>query len=185
MTHQEDLVRYYRWLRQYGLNDSHSGNASIRSGDSVWITPTGCCADTLTADDLIRCSTDGSIGNHASLDAPLHLAIYQANPSACAVLHSHGPYSIAMTLSGEAFVPEDFEGQLYFPWVPVIDLPYERYVQDAPQRVSQTLTQSPITVVRGHGVYAWGESLNLAYKWTCSLELSAKIAFIAAQTQKQ
>jgi L-fuculose-phosphate aldolase len=41
------------------------------------------------------------------------------------------------------------------------------------------LAHAPITVVRGHGVYAWGESLNLAYKWTCSLELSAKTAFIA------
>jgi L-fuculose-phosphate aldolase len=33
--------------------------------------------------------------------------------------------------------------------------------------------------VRGHGVYAWGESLNRAYKWTCSLELSARTAHIA------
>jgi len=36
-------------------------------------------------------------------------------------------------------------------------------------------------VVCGHGVYAAGESLNLAYKWSCSLELSAKTAFIALQ----
>jgi L-fuculose-phosphate aldolase len=34
-------------------------------------------------------------------------------------------------------------------------------------------------VVRGHGVYASAENLNLAYKWTCSLELSAKIAALA------
>ena len=40
-----DLIRHYRWLRQYGLNDSHSGNISLRSGDDYWISPTGACAD--------------------------------------------------------------------------------------------------------------------------------------------
>jgi L-fuculose-phosphate aldolase len=36
-------------------------------------------------------------------------------------------------------------------------------------------------IVRGHGVYAAGETLERAYKWTCSLELSAKTAVIARQ----
>jgi L-fuculose-phosphate aldolase len=30
-------------------------------------------------------------------------------------------------------------------------------------------------------VYAWGETLDRAYKWTCSLELSAKTFVIARQ----
>jgi L-fuculose-phosphate aldolase len=47
--------------------------------------------------------------------------------------------------------------------------------------VPQALCASPIVVVRGHGVYAAGESLERAYKWTCSLELSAKTAVIARQ----
>lgn len=32
MHMKDDLVRHYHWLRQYGLNDSHSGNASVRDG---------------------------------------------------------------------------------------------------------------------------------------------------------
>ena len=27
MQLKQELVQYYRWLRQYGINDSHSGNA--------------------------------------------------------------------------------------------------------------------------------------------------------------
>jgi L-fuculose-phosphate aldolase len=34
-------------------------------------------------------------------------------------------------------------------------------------------------VVRGHGVYAAAATLDLAYKWTCSLESSARIAWLA------
>ncbi|MGI9304743.1 MAG: class II aldolase/adducin family protein [Gammaproteobacteria bacterium] len=179
MSPKENLVRHYRWLRQYGYNDSHSGNASIKDEDTVWVTPSGACADTLETGELIACGLDGAIGKRASLDAPLHVRVYQLNSATAAVLHSHGAHTIAMTLDGSDFEPVDFEGQLYFPNVPVITIPFEDYVSKSPQAVAECLAAHPITVVRGHGVYACGESLNLAYKWTCSLELSAKIAFIA------
>lgn len=184
MNSKDDLVRHYHWLRQYGLNDSHSGNASIRDSDGFWITPTGCCADTLSSGDLVECRLDGALGKGASMDAPLHLAIYQANPETRAVLHSHGPYSVAMTMDNEEFLPTDFEGQLYFSRVPVLTIPYDQYAARSPRMVAEILADYPIAVVRGHGVYASANSLNLAYKWTCSLELSAKTAFIAQQAGK-
>ena len=184
MQLKQELVQYYRWLRQYGINDSHSGNASVRIGERVWITPTGACADTLTCEHLVECHLDGRIGDGASLDTPLHLAVYRTNPEAAAVLHSHGPHTVALTLDGSDFEPADFEGQMYFPRVPVIQIPYDRYVADAPERVSAALARHPVAVVRGHGVYACAASLNLAYKWTCSLEMSAKTAFIARMSAR-
>lgn len=181
MDPREDLVRHYQWLRQYGNNDSHSGNASVRVEEDMWITPSGACADLLTPDRLLRCQLDGTLATGASLDAPLHLAVYRQNPTARAVLHSHGPYSVAMTMNGEDFIPPDFEGQYYFDRIPVITIPYEHYIEEAAGLVAAVLAEHPIMVVRGHGVYAQAESINLAYKWTCSFELSAKTAFIARQ----
>lgn len=179
-----DLIRHYRWLRQFGLNDSHSGNASIRIGDDVWVTPTGACADTLEADELIRCEIGGTLGAAASLDAALHVAVLEANPRARVVLHSHGPYTVAMTLDGKDYTPPDFEGQYYFERVRVLNIAYSDYLTESPRRVAQELARSPIVVVRGHGVYAQADSANLAYKWTCSLELSAKTAYLAHQAGK-
>ncbi|MTI63282.1 class II aldolase/adducin family protein [Methylophaga sp.] len=178
---KQDLVQHYRWLRHYGCNDSHSGNASFRWHDEVWVTPTGCCADTLAPEDLVRCHIDGSCEQGASLDAPLHIEVYRKNPSARALFHSHGPHTVALTLSGEDFVPVDFEGQYYFPLVPVVRIPYQDYVAESPAMVANKLSNHKITVVRGHGVYACAETINLAYKWTCSLELSAKTAWLAKQ----
>jgi L-fuculose-phosphate aldolase len=173
------LVRCYRWLRQYGLNDSHSGNASLREGEIAWVTPTGCSADTLEVDDLLACRLDRPAPPGASLDAPLHLAVYRARPGATAVLHSHGPHSIAMTLAGGDFRPADFEGRYYFPRVPVLEIPPELYTARSPDEVAAALAEHRICVVRGHGVYAVGDTLDLAYKWTCSLESSARIAWLA------
>ena len=178
---KQELVQHYLWLRQYGCNDSHSGNASFRWHDEVWVTPTGCCADTLTTDDLVHCHLDGRQEEGASLDAPLHIEVYRRNADARAVFHSHGPHAVALTLNGDDFEPVDFEGQYYFPFVPVIRIPYADYVTLSPAAVAEKLESHKLTVVCGHGVYACAESINLAYKWSCSLELSAKTAWLAKQ----
>ncbi|RMG29557.1 MAG: class II aldolase/adducin family protein [Gammaproteobacteria bacterium] len=181
MDIRQDLVRVYRWLRRHGLNDSHSGNASVRDGDGFWITPSGAGADRLRARDLVRCPLEGPLPKAASLDAPLHRAVYRAQPEAAAVLHSHGPATIAVTLDGRDFHPVDFEGQYYFRRVPVLRMPYGAYLEQAPAAVAAALAEHPVAVVCGHGAYAWGSSLDLAYKWTCSLESSARLWLLARQ----
>lgn len=175
------LVRHYRWLRRYGYNDSHSGNASVRGPDGFWVTPSGACADTLTAGDLVPCPLEGDPPQGASLDAPLHREVYRRNPEAGAVLHSHGPYSVAMSFAGRDFEPVDFEAQHYFESVPVLSIPYEDYVEKAPVEVGAALADYRVVMVRGHGVYARGTDLEQAYQWTTSLELSAKTYVIARQ----
>ena len=105
MDSRADLIRHYRWLRQYAINDSHSGNVSVRDGTCLWITPSGACADILGADDLIRAGCGEPPPAGASLDAPLHLAVYRRCPHHGAVIHSHGAYTVAMTLDGSEFRP--------------------------------------------------------------------------------
>ncbi|MCY4642934.1 MAG: class II aldolase/adducin family protein [Gammaproteobacteria bacterium] len=181
MCTKEKLVEYYSWLRKYGYNDSHSGNASFRDQNTIWVTPSGACADTLQAKDLVACSMEGLTGENASFDARLHVEVYKQNPSARALLHSHGPHSIAVTMNGKDFAPEDFEGKLYFPKVPVLNIPFAEYSEKSPDLIARILREHCITVTRGHGVYACGKSLDLAYKWTCSLEHSAKISCLGRQ----
>jgi len=176
-----DLVRHYRWLRRYGCNDSHSGNASVRSGETFWITPTGACADTLESDHLVACPLAGPCPEDASRDAPVHQAVYREQPRATAVLHSHGPYSVALSFAGQDFHPVDLEGQSHFERIPVLSVEPEDYPAQAPRVVANALSRHRIAIVPGHGVYAWGETLNQAYKWTCSLEHSAKTYVIARQ----
>lgn len=178
---KKELIQYYQWLRQYGINDSHSGNASVRIDNTVWITPTGACADTLKVDELIECTIGMPPATGASLDAALHLATYEKNSKLNAVLHSHCVHAVALTMNGKDFIPADFEGGYYFGSVPVISLPDDEIISAAPEAVSEALKTNKAAIVCKHGVYAAAENLNLAYKWTCSLELSAKTTFIAQQ----
>ncbi|MDX8401561.1 MAG: class II aldolase/adducin family protein [Mariprofundaceae bacterium] len=176
---REELAGYYRRLRRYGYNDSHSGNISARADDGFWITRTGACADFITPDDFVFCALAGAIPERASGDAALHRAVYRARADAAAVIHSHCPHAVALTMDGRDFEPPDFEGRLYFPVVPVISVPYEVYFDQAAERVAHALADHRVCIVRGHGVYAADRTLELAWKWTCSLEMSARTAWLA------
>ncbi len=178
---RQALIRYYRLLRVHGYNDSHSGNASVRDGETIWVTPSGACADTLEAEALLACRPGETPPAGASLDAPLHLAVHGRLEGVGAVLHSHGHHAVGLTLAGGDFHPPDFEGSLYFGRVPVLEVPYEAYQAEAPNAVAEALAEHPICIVRGHGLYARGENLDRAYKWSCSLEQSARTAYIALQ----
>lgn len=173
---KRELVRCYRPLRSHGCNHSHSGNGSVRVGDTVRVTPTGAGGDTVAAGDLVACRRDGEPPPGASLDAALHLAVYRARPRAAAVLHSHGPHAIALSLAGGDFVPLGFEGATHFTRVPVVDVAYADHLERSPAAVAEALAGHPAAIVRGHGVYARGETLERAYRWNCAVEASARIA---------
>lgn len=172
------LIDHYQWLRRYGLNDSHSGNASIRTASGFCVTPTGACADTVSVDQLIDCPLEGAPTPGASLDAAIHQRIYQTHPDFHAVLHAHNPHTIALTLDQDQLEPVDFEGELYFGTLPVIELDAENYLEVMPQRIADALKHHKVAIVQKHGVYVGAESLHLAYKWVCSIEQSAHIKWL-------
>jgi len=181
MTKEQQLVFYYQLLRQHSLNDSHSGNGSIRLSDSFVVTKTGACADTIKQSELVTCHFDKPLPDNASLDASIHKLIYQHNSHYQAVLHAHNPYTIALTLQSDTMSPVDFEGKLYFGELPVLQCEANHYLEVMPQRISDCLKQHSVAIVQSHGVYAAAENLELAYKWLCSLEQSAKISCLSKQ----
>lgn len=178
MTIQNDLVSCYKRLRNHGLNDSHSGNASVRVSQGMWITPTGSCADTISSSDLVYCGLDSPVPGSASQDSSLHREIYKRRQNANAIFHAHPAHAIALTMDGSNFRPNDFEGMLYFGTVKVVDINYDNYFEESVDKISSVLEHDDIVLARGHGVYSCAETVDLAYKWINSLELSARIAWL-------
>lgn len=179
MNAEQELVHYYQLLRQHGLNDSHSGNGSIRLQDDFYITKTGACADTIKSSELIQCAMNNAPTKGASLDALIHQLTYQTDNKYKAILHAHNPYTIALSLRCRVFQPVDFEGKLYFGDLSIIECDEKNYQEVMPNTISECLQTQPVAIVKSHGVYAAAESLDLAYKWLCSLEQSAKIKWLS------
>ncbi len=182
MTTKEQLVLYYQLLSKRALNDSHNGNGSVRlSNDTFAITKTSACADTIQTDQLIQYSLTRNLPKKASLDASIHKQVYQTLNECNAILHSHNPYTIALTLNTTLFSPVDFEGKLYFGDLTVIPCEEENYLEVMPERITRCLKKQPIAIIQSHGVYAAADNIELAYKWLCSIEQSAKIKWLAQQ----
>ena len=95
------LVRASAELTALGLSPGSSGNASVRVGDVMHITPTGVSMGELDAEDLSRISLAAEDwgrqldGPPPSKEYPLHLAMYAREREAACVVHLHSTASVA------------------------------------------------------------------------------------------
>lgn len=170
-----------------GLNNSHSGNLSIRLNDEqMVITRTGCMLHHIDHPDLITTAIkyDDSQTVKASRELPVHRSIY-LHTNAKAIVHAHSPHVVAESLSGKhiennRLLLKDAEGLYYFPkGIPVIEAKNAIASNEVAELVIPAFNNSPIVIVKGHGVFSIGESLEEAYHWVTGLEHSTKILRLA------
>ena len=105
----EELVALCHDLSRRGLGTSTSGNASVRVGDTVWLTPTGVALAEVSVEGLARASLDGTVEGPAkpTKEAGFHLAVYKRRSDIRAVVHVHAPHAVAVSslLQPGAHVP--------------------------------------------------------------------------------
>lgn len=178
------IFEAFQWvgrdLYHLGLITSHAGNISLRSGERVWITRTGSMLGRLEPEDIVETSLlpRESQNPKASMELPVHLAIYRAT-SAQAILHAHPPTAVALSLLDEVIVPADSEGGYILGRVPVIAAKNVVASAEVADRASSLLQDHRAVLVKGHGSFAAGGSLEEALKITTTLEASAKILLLA------
>jgi 3-dehydro-4-phosphotetronate decarboxylase len=100
----EEICRVGRSLFERGYVHASAGNISVRlpQQQGYLITPTDACLGFLDADRLARVDVDGRQigGDPASKTLALHRRIYDAEPAARCVLHTHATHLVALTLAG-------------------------------------------------------------------------------------
>lgn len=97
----QTLTQLCRDAWQVGLLRGFNGNASVRLSDgTMLITRSGCDKGRLREKDACVQAPDGALlhGGPASSEGQMHLAIYAALPQTRAVLHTHPPRLLALSL---------------------------------------------------------------------------------------
>ena len=173
-----EFARIGRFLLQSGLNNSHSGNLSVRIGDQLVITRRGSMLGELCPSDLVPVGLkqDDSGIAIASTEVNVHRAIYRST-SALAIVHSHPRSATALSLGRDNIVPVDVEGRYYFKRIPVFQA--ERAIGSGEMEggLPPLLKDFPIVMVRGHGAFATGGTLeeglqiSHALEWSCDILL--------------
>jgi L-fuculose-phosphate aldolase len=171
-----------RDLYTQNMVSSHGGNLSIRLGDRVVIKRRGAMLGQLKPHDLIETGLEKNDSNVALASTELlaHRTIYLNTP-ALAICHCHPRTAIAFSLSRDEIVPIDNEGSYLLKKVPVIT---EEFASGTPQmanKVAEALKNYKIIMLRGHGSFATGQTLDEAFFWSSTLEEACQIMLIAKQ----
>lgn len=102
-TLREEICRVGAALFARGYVHATAGNISVRTDDGGFlITPTDACLGTLEPARLAAVNAAGeqTAGERASKTLALHRRIYEADPQARCVIHTHATHLVALTLAG-------------------------------------------------------------------------------------
>lgn len=171
---EEDFIRFGRELFIRGLIASHSGNLSVKRGNEILITRRGSMLGNLTKEDIVSAPLMTDKVEAASRELVVHRAIYKST-SALACVHAHPPYAIALSLTENEIIPIDEEGAFYSPKVPILAVEDSIGSEVVASQLAKLFNGNRIALVKGHGSFAIGETLEEAYLKTSSLEHSSQI----------
>lgn len=168
-----------------GLNNSHSGNLSLRRADRIVITGKGAMLGRLEEKDLIETALVGQDSNTslASTEIIVHRAIYQQTGS-LAIVHAHPVYAISLSLLLEEIIPIDAEGTYLLDRIPVLEAKVSIGSPEVEEKLPALLQNHKIALVRGHGSFTIGDTLEEAYHWTSCLESICRIIYLTRTLQK-
>jgi methylthioribulose-1-phosphate dehydratase len=181
-----EIIAVGRRLDARGLAAATSGNYSLRvSNDRIAITVSGAHKGRLRAADVMLVDSDGgSLDNRMpSAEMPLHVQLYRLYPHVQVVLHVHSVAAVALTRSrprATLLALEGYEMLKAFPGIIThegrVDIPVFDNSQDIPAlgpSIVARLTKEPpppAYLIRGHGMTAWGRSLDEAERVLEALE---------------
>lgn len=99
---REEICTVGASLYQRGYTVGAAGNISARLDDGWLITPTDACLGRLDPADLAKVDLAGQhvSGGKPSKTLALHQGIYQGDPAARGVVHTHSTHLVALTLAG-------------------------------------------------------------------------------------
>ncbi len=174
----EELKDYCSRMARRGYVTAHGGNASIRSGDIMWITRHASSLEDLKPSDVIQVYVNKHSGFEAlaSTETIVHREVYLRTPN-LAVLHAHPPYSVALSLFIDELIPPDAEGNYVLKSVPIVG--GKPGSGELAVNVAEALKRGHAVIVRNHGVFTAAKFTDVAYQYMCMVEHSAEIAYLS------
>ena len=176
----KDMIKFGKILYEQGLNHSHSGNISIRDGNEILIKKHGAMLGYLTKKDIVRINLNNNKKDKlASLEAKVHRAIYLKNPKVKAVAHGHTIYATVLSLHQKMIKPIDSECQFYLPQIPVLNCDETIGSDEVAQKIPELISKYKCAIIKGHGAFVAGETLEQASMYLSVIESASKILYLS------
>jgi L-fuculose-phosphate aldolase len=180
---RNDIIDICKRVQANGWVASNDGNISIRTGpNTVLCTPTGMSKGSLTSDQLIKVDMQGNKLDgmlEPSSEIKMHIDVYKNKEGVNSVVHAHPPYATGFAVAGipldECIMPEIIIG--------LGSIPLTKFgtpsTMEIPENIRPFLKQYSVFLLENHGALSAGNDVFQAYYRMESLELFAKISFVA------
>jgi L-fuculose-phosphate aldolase len=157
-----------------GLVAGNFGSMSVRGDGGFHITASGAYLD--DPGEFVYVAPGREVPEDASSEYRVHARTYEQT-SHKAVLHAHPPFCIAASYWSDCIRPDDSEGKLFCPAIPVVD--GEPGTAELAECVAAGLREAPVVIARGHGTFAGAGSLERAYLLTSVAEHACRVLYYA------
>ena len=173
-------------LPKAGLVTWTSGNVSGRDPETgyVVIKPSGVRYEALRPEDMVVVDLQGKVvmGRlKPSVDSATHLYVYRHRTDVFGMVHTHSTFATAFAAAGKPIpvyltaMADEFGGPV----------PLGAYCQIGGEEIGRELVRSignsPAILIKSHGVFTVGPSVEAAVKAAVMVEDVAKTVFYASQ----
>jgi len=183
---KERVYRLHLELPKYRLVAWTGGNVSARDPDSglVVIKPSGILYEELGPEHHVVVTLDGDPieGDlKPSSDTASHLYVYRHRPDVNGVVHTHSPYATAFAAVGRSIpvcltaIADEFGGPIPCAGFALIG------GEEIGEQVVKHIGSSPAVLLKQHGVFTIGSSVEAAVKAAVMVEDIARTVWLAMQ----
>ncbi|HEY8286851.1 MAG TPA: L-ribulose-5-phosphate 4-epimerase [Chloroflexota bacterium] len=185
---RQEVYRLHLELPKYELVVWTMGNISARDPDTglIVIKPSGIRFEELTPENMVVVDLDGSVVEGSlkpSSDTASHCYLYRQMPHVNGIVHTHSRYATAFAALGKPIpcfltgMADEFGGEIPCGGFALIG------GEEIGREVVRCLTgsRSPAVILRNHGVFTVGTSVEAAVKAAVMAEDSARTSWLALQ----
>lgn len=181
-----EIVDVAHSLFARGYTHGSTGNVSARTTDGILVTPTGVSLGDVRADGLSLIALDGSHldGPAPTKEAFLHAAMLSARPQDGAVVHTHSPYSAALSTLADLDAADALPRLTAYYTMRIERLPLLPYYAPGDHELGPIARAEATTtnalLLRNHGPIVSAKNVRAAADAVEELEQTARLSFITA-----
>ena len=184
---RQSLIDTARKMEQYNLIRMSGGNVALRVEDKIFVTPSAMAYDTMLPEDIVIVDIEGNVieGNRRpTSDLKAILYILKHMPEVNAVIHTHQPKAVALSLICDKLpiisttMVDEVKGEVNV--APFTISSDEGMGIQTVEHAGKALC----VILKNHGVMAYGKSLEQALSAAVYLEESCDIYISALSTGK-
>ena len=163
---KDEIIKFGKIAGDRNLTPGISGNISVRCGDKIVITSSGCASSFLTCDDLCVIDFDGNVvegSKKASSEKFVHIEFYKKREDVGAICHFHSPYLTSFAACNQPLKDKVLPEIVFmFGEIPVAPyaIPGSKMLAD---ETAKYFDNYLVVLMQNHGAIAGGKDLKEAY----------------------